>query len=60
MSVADNPLLGAFQRCPSGQRDHSQTMDEVVALFPRLRDRRAQLARTLSAVSAKCSRSAAR
>ena len=48
MSVADNLLLGAFQRYRSGQRDHARTMDEVFTLFPRLRDRRAQLAGTLS------------
>ena len=48
MSVADNLLLGAFQRYRSGQRDHSATMDEVFTLFPRLRDRRTQLAGTLS------------
>jgi branched-chain amino acid transport system ATP-binding protein len=48
MSVADNLLLGAFQRYRSGQRDHAHTMNEVFALFPRLRDRRKQLAGTLS------------
>jgi branched-chain amino acid transport system ATP-binding protein len=48
MSVADNLLLGAFQRYRSGQRDHSHTMNEVFTLFPRLRDRRKQLAGTLS------------
>jgi branched-chain amino acid transport system ATP-binding protein len=48
MSVADNLLLGAFQRYRSGQRDHAHTMNEVFALFPRLRDRRRQLAGTLS------------
>jgi branched-chain amino acid transport system ATP-binding protein len=48
MSVADNLLLGAFQRYRSGQRDHAQTMDEVYALFPRLKERSAQLAGTLS------------
>jgi len=48
MSVADNLLLGAFQRYRSGQRDHSATTDEVFTLFPRLRDRRTQLAGTLS------------
>ena len=36
MSVADNLQLGAFQRYRS-ERDHAQTMDEVFALFPRLR-----------------------
>jgi branched-chain amino acid transport system ATP-binding protein len=48
MSVADNLLLGAFQRYRSGQRDHAKTMDQVFVLFPRLRDRRTQLAGTLS------------
>jgi branched-chain amino acid transport system ATP-binding protein len=48
MSVADNLLLGAFQRYRSGQRDHAQTMAEVYALFPRLQERSAQLAGTLS------------
>ena len=48
MSVADNLLLGAFQRYRSGQRDHAHTMNEVFALFPRLRERREQLAGTLS------------
>lgn len=48
MSVADNLLLGAFQRYRSGQRDHTHTMNEVFQLFPRLRDRRTQLAGTLS------------
>jgi branched-chain amino acid transport system ATP-binding protein len=48
MSVADNLLLGAFQRYRSGQRDHEQTMAEVYALFPRLQERSAQLAGTLS------------
>jgi branched-chain amino acid transport system ATP-binding protein len=48
MSVADNLLLGAFQRYRSGRRDHTHTMNEVFALFPRLRDRRKQLAGTLS------------
>ena len=48
MTVADNLLLGAFQRYRSGERDHAHTMNEVFALFPRLRERRAQLAGTLS------------
>ncbi len=48
MSVADNLLLGAFQRYRSGRRDHAQTMEEVFTMFPRLRDRRTQLAGTLS------------
>jgi branched-chain amino acid transport system ATP-binding protein len=48
MSVEDNLLLGAFQRYRHGQRDHGKTMQEVYALFPRLQERRAQLAGTLS------------
>ncbi|ANY17469.1 ABC transporter ATP-binding protein [Bordetella pseudohinzii] len=48
MSVEDNLMLGAFHRYRLGLRDHGQTMDEVYELFPRLRERRAQLAGTLS------------
>jgi branched-chain amino acid transport system ATP-binding protein len=48
MSVEDNLLLGAFQRYRSGLRDHPQTMAEVFHLFPRLEERRTQLAGTLS------------
>ena len=48
MSVEDNLMLGAFDRYRSGHRDHMETMDEVFELFPRLEERRAQLAGTLS------------
>jgi branched-chain amino acid transport system ATP-binding protein len=48
MTVEDNLLLGAFQRYRAGHRDHRQTMAEVYALFPRLAERRTQLAGTLS------------
>ena len=48
MSVEDNLVLGAFQRYRSGLRDHAQTMEEVYVLFPRLKERRHQLAGTLS------------
>ncbi len=48
MTVEDNLLLGGFQRYRSGNRDQAQTMQEVFALFPRLQERRAQLAGTLS------------
>ncbi|GMV47805.1 MAG: ABC transporter ATP-binding protein [Pseudomonadota bacterium] len=48
MTVADNLLLGAFQRFRRGERDQAATMDEVFALFPRLHERRAQRAGTLS------------
>jgi branched-chain amino acid transport system ATP-binding protein len=48
MSVEDNLVLGAFQRYRHGHRDHGETMREVYALFPRLQERRGQLAGTLS------------
>jgi branched-chain amino acid transport system ATP-binding protein len=48
MSVEDNLMLGAFDRFRSGHRDHMETMDEVFEIFPRLEERRAQLAGTLS------------
>ena len=48
MSVEDNLLLGGFARWRRGQRDQAERMGEVFDLFPRLRERRAQLAATLS------------
>jgi branched-chain amino acid transport system ATP-binding protein len=48
MSVEDNLVLGAFQRYREGKRDHGDTLEEVYALFPRLKERRTQLAGTLS------------
>ncbi|WP_150428334.1 ABC transporter ATP-binding protein [Dechloromonas sp. CZR5] len=48
MSVEDNLLLGAFDRYRTGHRDEIETMDEVFELFPRLQERRNQLAGTLS------------
>ena len=48
MSVEDNLLLGAFQRYRAGDRDEGKTMDRVFTLFPRLKERRAQFAATLS------------
>ncbi|RQO81584.1 ABC transporter ATP-binding protein [Acidovorax sp. FJL06] len=48
MSVEDNLLLGGFSRWRKGQRDQARRMDEVFEIFPRLRERRAQLASTLS------------
>jgi branched-chain amino acid transport system ATP-binding protein len=48
LSVEDNLVLGAFHRYRTGKRDHGQTMEEVYALFPRLKERRTQLAGTLS------------
>ena len=48
MSVEDNLLLGGFARWRRGQRDQAERMGEVFDLFPRLKERRAQLAATLS------------
>ncbi len=48
MPVEDNLLLGGFYRWRKGQRDQRARMDEVFQIFPRLRERRAQLASTLS------------
>ncbi len=48
MPVEDNLLLGGFYRWRKGQRDQKARMDEVFEIFPRLRERRGQLASTLS------------
>jgi len=48
MSVEDNLILGAFQRYRRGDRAIAETLAEVYALFPRLQERRSQLAATLS------------
>ncbi|HWI81496.1 ABC transporter ATP-binding protein [Ramlibacter sp.] len=48
MSVEDNLLLGGFWRWRKGERDHAARLREVFELFPRLCERRAQLASTLS------------
>lgn len=48
MTVEDNLLMGAYTRYRRGQRDHRETMEEVFKRFPRLKERRAQLAGTLS------------
>jgi branched-chain amino acid transport system ATP-binding protein len=47
MSVADNLELGGFSR-RDGRAAREASRDEVYALFPRLHERRAQLAGTLS------------
>jgi branched-chain amino acid transport system ATP-binding protein len=46
MTVEDNLLMGACSRRARGGRD--ETMRQVLALFPRLEERRRQLAGTLS------------
>lgn len=48
MPVEDNLLLGAYRRKKLGRKDSAAAMDEVFTLFPRLKERRTQLAGTLS------------
>ncbi len=48
MTVADNLELGAFARVRAGDRDARRRVDEVYQRFPRLAERRDQLAGTLS------------
>jgi branched-chain amino acid transport system ATP-binding protein len=46
MTVADNLRMGAL--APRARERESRSLEEVFAMFPRLAERRAQLARTLS------------
>jgi branched-chain amino acid transport system ATP-binding protein len=48
MSVEDNLLLGSYARRRAGKRDPKPAMREVFSIFPRLHERRRQLAATLS------------
>ncbi|HWH82876.1 MAG TPA: ABC transporter ATP-binding protein [Burkholderiaceae bacterium] len=48
MPVEDNLLLGAYRQVRLGRKDSASAMAEVFKLFPRLEERRAQLAGTLS------------
>ena len=48
MSVEDNLLLGFYPRRRAGERDAGPSMRDVFAIFPRLEERRRQLAATLS------------
>ncbi len=48
MSVEDNLLLGFYPRRSRGERDTGPSMREVFGIFPRLEERRRQLAATLS------------
>ncbi|ANY15443.1 ABC transporter ATP-binding protein [Bordetella pseudohinzii] len=48
MSVEDNLLLGGFRRYRAREAGWRDTLQEVFDLFPRLRERRAQQAGTLS------------
>jgi branched-chain amino acid transport system ATP-binding protein len=48
MAVEDNLQLGAWRRIRQGAKDAAVDLERVFTLFPRLRERRAQLAGTLS------------
>jgi branched-chain amino acid transport system ATP-binding protein len=48
MSVEDNLLLGGFRLYRAGKHGWRETINEVYDLFPRLRERKAQQAGTLS------------
>ena len=48
MSVEDNLVLGGFRSMRLGLKDWRDELERVYALFPRLKERRAQLAGTLS------------
>jgi len=48
MPVEDNLLLGAYRQVRLGRKDSAAALEEVYALFPRLQERRTQLAGTLS------------
>ena len=48
MSVQDNLVLGGFRPMRLGQRDWREELERVYQIFPRLKERREQLAGTLS------------
>jgi branched-chain amino acid transport system ATP-binding protein len=48
MAVEDNLVLGGFRQMKLGNAQWRDRLDEVYALFPRLKERRLQLAGTLS------------
>jgi branched-chain amino acid transport system ATP-binding protein len=48
MTVEDNLLLGAFSLPRAGRRERDALREEVFGIFPRLRERKDQLAGTLS------------
>jgi len=48
MAVEDNLLLGGYRQVRLGSKKGGEVLEQVYALFPRLKERRAQLAGTLS------------
>jgi len=48
MTVEDNLLLGAYRRKQAGEKHYLDQLEPVYTLFPRLQERRQQIAGTLS------------
>lgn len=48
MPVEDNLRLGAYRQVRLGRKDQAEALEHVYTLFPRLKERRTQLAGTLS------------
>lgn len=48
MPVEDNLLLGGYRQVRLGRKDSAASLEQVYTLFPRLKERRTQLAGTLS------------
>ena len=48
MPVEDNLLLGGYRQALLGHKSNAEMLEQVYALFPRLKERRMQLAGTLS------------
>jgi len=48
MSIEDNLLLGGYRQVRLGNKSTPEEMERVYSLFPRLRERRTQMAGTLS------------
>jgi branched-chain amino acid transport system ATP-binding protein len=48
MPVEDNLLLGGYRQVRLGSKQGGEVLEQVYALFPRLKERRTQLAGTLS------------
>jgi branched-chain amino acid transport system ATP-binding protein len=48
MSVQDNLILGGFYRFRKGMRDQEENLNSIFKIFPQLKERRNQIADTLS------------
>ena len=58
LSVEDNLRMGAY--IPAARKKFAERLDYVYTLFPRLKERRGQLAGTCRAASSRCAPSPAR